>query len=113
MVNGMHGGSGTGMVGHIAKSGAQGKGRQLAFAAWPARDDSMFLICFNDNGVAIPPDTRALIFEKFARINDQDGSGAGLGLAICREIMLRLGGEIEYVPAKTGNQFAVWLPLNT
>lgn len=67
-------------------------------------------VIFTDNGTSIPSDTRALIFEKFSRINDQDGSGAGLGLAICREIMARLGGEIQYVPTGDGNQFAVRLP---
>jgi signal transduction histidine kinase len=65
---------------------------------------------FTDNGVPIPPNTRALIFEKFARIDDQDGSGAGLGLAICREIMARLGGDIFYVPMADGNRFVVRLP---
>ncbi|MFT5797338.1 MAG: Na+/proline symporter/signal transduction histidine kinase [Candidatus Azotimanducaceae bacterium] len=69
------------------------------------------IILFTDNGIAIPVDTRALIFEKFARINDQDGSGAGLGLAICREIVARLEGEIAYVPIPSGNQFTVRLPL--
>lgn len=73
-------------------------------------EEDSITILFTDNGVAIPSDTRALIFEKFARINDQDGSGAGLGLAICREIVTRLGGEIAYVPTPNGNQFAVRLP---
>lgn len=75
--------------------------------------DENVIVSFSDNGIAIPSDTRALIFEKFARINDQDGSGAGLGLAICREIMVRLGGEIAYVPDRSGNQFIVRLPLDS
>ena len=74
-------------------------------------EDDTVIILFTDNGIAIPVDTRALIFEKFARINDQDGSGAGLGLAICREIVARLEGEIAYVPISSGNQFTVRLPL--
>lgn len=74
--------------------------------------DEKVTITFKDNGVGIPTETRALIFEKFCRIDDQDGSGAGLGLAICREIMARLDGGINYVPTKAGNQFAVWLPIS-
>ena len=74
-------------------------------------EDDTVIILFTDNGIAIPVDTRALIFEKFARINDQDGSGAGLGLAICREIVARLEGEIAYVPISSGNQFTILLPL--
>jgi signal transduction histidine kinase len=77
-----------------------------------AQDETFALIMFRDNGVPIPATTRALIFEKFARINDQDGSGAGLGLAICREIMTRLGGDVTYVPASLGNCFLVRVPLN-
>jgi Na+/proline symporter/signal transduction histidine kinase len=69
------------------------------------------IVFFTDNGVAIPADKRALIFEKFARIDDQDGSGAGLGLAICREIVARLDGEISYEPVVIGNRFTVRLPI--
>ncbi|WP_415403364.1 ATP-binding protein [Tateyamaria sp. SN3-11] len=67
-------------------------------------------VLFSDNGTPIPPEARALIFEKFARIDDQEGSGAGLGLAICREIMARLGGDISFAPQVDGNTFVVHLP---
>ncbi|MEX0309821.1 MAG: ATP-binding protein, partial [Tateyamaria sp.] len=67
-------------------------------------------VAFVDNGSPIPAEARALIFEKFARINDKDGSGAGLGLAICREIMTRLGGDISYQEQATGNMFVVHVP---
>jgi signal transduction histidine kinase len=68
-------------------------------------------IFFTDNGLPIPVENHALIFEKFSRINDQDGTGAGLGLAICREIMIRLGGGIDYVPTVEGNRFVLRLPV--
>ncbi|MEM8655561.1 MAG: sensor histidine kinase [Pseudomonadota bacterium] len=67
-------------------------------------------VVFEDNGTPIPTEARGLIFEKFARINDKDGSGAGLGLAICREIMARLGGDITHEPRAHGNAFVVHLP---
>lgn len=66
---------------------------------------------FHDNGTPIPAEARSLIFEKFSRINDKDGSGAGLGLAICREIMTRLGGDITHEPRVEGNAFVVHLPV--
>ena len=50
------------------------------------------------------------MFEKFARVNDRGGSGAGLGLAICREIMNRLGGDVGYEVDPAGNRFVVTLP---
>ncbi|MEP1588407.1 MAG: sensor histidine kinase [Tateyamaria sp.] len=74
------------------------------------RDGPDVLVVFADNGTPIPEDARTLIFEKFARIGDQDGSGAGLGLAICREIMTRLGGDVSYAPGAKGNTFIVHLP---
>ncbi|MEL6452835.1 MAG: sensor histidine kinase [Pseudomonadota bacterium] len=67
-------------------------------------------VVFADNGTPIPDEAQALIFEKFARVGDQDGSGAGLGLAICREIMARLGGDISFAPGAQGNTFVVHLP---
>jgi signal transduction histidine kinase len=67
---------------------------------------------FIDNGSGIPKGKQALIFEKFARLTDQTrAGGAGLGLAICREIMANLGGTISYLPGQGGAAFRVALPL--
>ena len=69
-------------------------------------------IDFIDNGAGIPADAQAIIFEKFARLSDSArAGGAGLGLAICREIMARLGGSITYLPGQGGAAFRVSLPL--
>jgi hypothetical protein len=65
---------------------------------------------FIDNGQGIPREQQDMIFEKFARIGDQEAGGAGLGLAICREIMARLGGTIAYLPGQGGAAFRVRLP---
>ena len=67
---------------------------------------------FIDNGSGIPKESQALIFEKFARLSDQTrAGGAGLGLAICREVMANLGGTISYLPGQGGAAFRVTLPL--
>lgn len=66
---------------------------------------------FADNGSGIPSRQRALIFEKFARADTARGApGAGLGLAISREIMARLGGTLSHVPGESGVRFRVRLP---
>jgi signal transduction histidine kinase len=66
---------------------------------------------FTDNGAGIPKPSQALIFEKFARLDDVTrAGGAGLGLAICREIMANLGGTITYVPGQGGASFRVSFP---
>lgn len=67
-------------------------------------------IDFIDNGAGVPEESRDMIFEKFSRISDQKAGGAGLGLAICRQIMERLGGTIAYLPGEGGGAFRVTLP---
>ncbi|MEU8892468.1 ATP-binding protein [Streptomyces sp. NPDC048442] len=51
-----------------------------------------------DDGPGIPPADRERVFERFTRLDDSrtraDGSGAGLGLAIAREIAVRQGGSL-------------------
>lgn len=70
------------------------------------------VIDFIDNGQGIPENQLALLFEKFFRLEDMSkAGGAGLGLAICREIMVRLGGSIDYLPGQGGAAFRVRVPL--
>ncbi|QGX98479.1 sodium:solute symporter [Roseovarius faecimaris] len=67
---------------------------------------------FSDNGSGIAPEMRSMVFEKFSRISHGRVDGAGLGLAICREIMTRLDGQIEIIPTMTGTAFRVTLPVS-
>ena len=69
------------------------------------------VVDFIDNGTGIGKESQRVIFEKFSRLSDhRKAGGAGLGLAICREIMARLGGEIVYLPGQGGAAFRVTLP---
>jgi signal transduction histidine kinase len=64
-----------------------------------------------DNGRGIPRAKQGLIFEKFFRLSDaRAAGGAGLGLAICREVMDKLGGSIAYLPGQGGAAFRIVLP---
>lgn len=73
--------------------------------------DGRQVVDFVDNGAGIPEASQSMIFEKFARADDQRAAGgAGLGLAICREVMRRLGGGITYLPDRSGTAFRVTLP---
>lgn len=68
-------------------------------------------IDISDNGSGIDIARQSLIFEKFARLNEPArAGGAGLGLAICREIMTALGGDISYLPGQSGAAFRITLP---
>ena len=70
------------------------------------------LVDFIDNGRGIAKESQSLIFEKFARLTDASrAGGAGLGLAICREVMATLGGTVAYLPGQGGAAFRVTVPL--
>jgi len=77
-----------------------------------SRRDAAIDVDFIDNGNGIAPQNQAVIFEKFCRLSDQAAAGsAGLGLAICKEIMEKLGGSISYLPGQGGAAFRVSLPV--
>jgi Na+/proline symporter/nitrogen-specific signal transduction histidine kinase len=77
------------------------------------RTKSGLLVDFTDNGQGIDAEAQAVIFEKFYRVVGAEGEGAGLGLAICQQIMRRLGGDIRYLPGKGGAAFRVQLPATS
>jgi signal transduction histidine kinase len=67
-----------------------------------------------DEGIGIPEDRLATLFEPGARFPDartEELPGSGIGLAICRRIVTRLGGQItvESQQAK-GSTFTVRIP---
>ena len=68
-----------------------------------------------DTGPGIPPHYVSHLFERFFRIPTENGpSGAGLGLAIAKEIVELHGGRIQFSPAKAGRAgsvFSYTLPL--
>ena len=64
-----------------------------------------------DDGPPIPVQDRARIFGRFVRGATADGTGgAGLGLAIARELAGAMGGVLELVVTDDGNAFELRLP---
>ncbi|MBF0678150.1 MAG: sodium:solute symporter [Devosia sp.] len=73
-----------------------------------------FVVDISDNGPGIPKDERTLIFEKFARglRGSVDQTGAGLGLAISRQIVTRMNGTLELAQGSLpGACFRLRLPV--
>ncbi|MEL0129521.1 MAG: HAMP domain-containing sensor histidine kinase, partial [Paracoccaceae bacterium] len=73
-------------------------------------DKENYTVDFIDNGSGISKTDQQQIFEKFSRFGSQKSGSAGLGLAICREILKRLKGYIYYLPDKQGAAFRVVVP---
>lgn len=66
-----------------------------------------------DDGPGIPPDDRDRVFERFTRLDsarDRDRGGAGLGLAIARDIATQHGGSIAIADSDLGTRVIVRLP---
>jgi len=78
-------------------------------------DNRRLRLQVRDEGLGIPRGEQERIFEKFYRADPQLArgvGGTGLGLYICRELVQRMGGEIqvESEPGK-GSTFTVELPV--
>ncbi|MDV6236615.1 ATP-binding protein [Leptospira ellisii] len=70
--------------------------------------DSWIITSFTDSGAGIPEEVKDKIFQPFFTTKKQ-GEGIGLGLDICKNIIEKMGGRIEFesVPGRT--RFSVWL----
>jgi signal transduction histidine kinase len=86
-------------------------GGQVTVACAEESDSILFSV--SDSGPGIPDEFRPRIFEKFFRVPASDGpSGAGLGLAIAKNIIEAHGGCIEFAcPKSGGTTFRFRIPL--
>ena len=80
-----------------------------------AADNGRLRLHVHDEGLGIPRGEQERIFEKFYRADPnlaRGVGGTGLGLYICRELVQRMGGdiEVESEPGK-GSTFTVDLPV--
>ncbi|MGA5469029.1 sensor histidine kinase [Streptomyces arboris] len=79
-----------------------------------AADGSGVRVEVRDDGAGVPEDERERIFERFVRLDDarsRDDGGAGLGLAIARDVATRHGGTLTVHRAPEGGAaFRLWLP---
>lgn len=67
-----------------------------------------------DDGPGIAPGDRERIFERFTRLDDarsRDHGGAGLGLAIARDLTTHHGGTLTAEDSPRGARFVVRLPM--
>ena len=80
-----------------------------------APDSDAVTIAVADQGAGIPPEERALIFEKFVRGAETKRNrvaGTGLGLATCRALARLMQGEVSLSDtAVRGSTFCLNLPL--
>ena len=75
-------------------------------------DKKMYFIEIKDTGRGIPQDDIPHIFNRFYKVEKRDPHGLGLGLAITKELITVMNGEIE-VSSKVneGTSFTIFLPI--
>jgi PAS domain S-box-containing protein len=89
--------------------GERRDGRIVIKASRPS--ESMVSVAVIDNGSGIPPEILSRIFEPFFTTKEV-GKGTGLGLAMVRSIVTRMGGNIEcQSEVGVGTSFIVSLPF--
>ncbi|MCF6157116.1 MAG: HAMP domain-containing protein [wastewater metagenome] len=83
---------------------------RIHISARPEGNEWIFSV--RDNGIGIEPEYKERIFTIFKRLHGREYPGVGLGLSICRKIILRHGGrmwvESEY---GKGTTFYFTLPI--
>ncbi|WP_198571731.1 PAS domain S-box protein [Pelagovum pacificum] len=94
------------LISNACKFSKPGGKVELSFA--PSGDMIKFIV--RDEGVGIPAAKSHLIFRPFQQIDGSDTrerGGSGLGLNICRELLERMGGSIDFA-SKEGQGTTFW-----
>ena len=86
-----------------------------AESAKTAKTGQQVTVRIRDQGIGIPADEQAQLFQRFVRASngpDHGIAGAGLGLFVCRELLERQGGSIWFESTEgVGTTFFLTLPV--
>ncbi|MFI1222161.1 MULTISPECIES: ATP-binding protein [unclassified Streptomyces] len=100
------------VIGNLLDNAQRHAGGSVAVSV--AADGRGVRVEVRDDGAGVPEDERERIFERFVRLDDargRDDGGAGLGLAIARDVAARHGGTLTvHSAAEGGAAFRLWLP---
>ena len=101
----------TNLVGNAVKFAAGGEVCVRVRAT--RRDDAVRLaIEVVDSGPGIPPERRGFVFGEFARLEGETREGAGLGLAIARDLARLMGGDLRLLDRDGGAEAGAHFELS-
>jgi signal transduction histidine kinase len=96
------------LLGNAVKFVAPGKRAEVR--VWSERNNGVSRIWVEDSGIGIPKHAQTRLFTMFQKLDNQY-EGTGIGLAIVRKVVERMGGRVgvESEPDR-GSRF--WIELN-
>ena len=100
------------LLGNALKFTAPGGSVRITVRTGEGEDQDRVVFSVADEGVGIPAESLPHVFERFYRVPGQvEGKGAGLGLAIAREVVEAHGGRI-WAESKvgSGSKFSFTIP---
>jgi signal transduction histidine kinase len=89
-------------IGNVVDNAVRHARTRVTVAATADQDQAV--ISVSDDGPGIPLEHRERVFERFTRLDDARGrnsGGAGLGLAIVRDLLARAGGTVAITAGET------------
>jgi PAS domain S-box-containing protein len=99
------------LLGNAVKFVREGVRPRVEISAEPTRDTVR--IWFKDNGVGIAHEVRHKLFQMFQRVHTPGGyEGTGMGLAIVRKAMERMGGKVG-MESEPGQGSSFWIELKS
>ena len=84
-------------------------GTRPSIRIWADKSAGFARICVRDNGVGIPEYAQKRLFGMFQRL-DAKHEGTGIGLAIVRKVVERMGGKVG-VDSQVGKGSCFWVEL--
>jgi len=101
------------LVGNAVKYTPAGARPQVTIRSGPDEEPGFVRVTVADRGIGLPPGQEEAVFREFHRApgHATDYAGTGLGLSLCRKIVVRHGGTIRaYNDPDHGTVFSFTLP---
>ena len=99
------------LIGNAVKFASEGQSVTVRVG----HEDSRVFLQVSDTGKGVPPEEQERIFERFYQVDGgirRRYGGVGLGLALVKQVVESLGGEITLQSeVGRGSTFTVWLPV--
>ena len=102
------------LISNALKYRVSGRNVEVGIHIKPLATEQHWQICISDNGIGIAADQIERLFKVFQRLHTREQyEGTGVGLAICRKIVERHGGNIwvESEGENQGSRFYFTLPM--